>query len=83
MALKTALYDLHVASGARLIDFHGWEMPLHYGGQLEEHHIVRKATGVFDVSHMTIVDVLGAGARQYLRKLLTQDVDKFQPTHTR
>lgn len=78
MPSMTALYQEHLACGARMVDFHGWEMPLHYGSQLEEHHAVRQHAGIFDVSHMTIVDVLGAGARQYLRKLLTQDVDKFQ-----
>ena len=55
-------------------------MPLHYGSQLEEHHAVRQHAGVFDVSHMTVVDILGAGTRQFLRKLLTHDVDKLQHT---
>ena len=78
MIAKTHLYSAHLASNARMVDFHGWEMPLHYGSQLEEHHAVRKQAGVFDVSHMTVVDVLGAGTRQYLRKLLTHDIDKLQ-----
>lgn len=60
-----------------MVDFHGWEMPLHYGSQLNEHHFVRQNAGMFDVSHMTIVDVLGAGGRQFLRNLLTNDVDKI------
>src|SRR5690606_23783676 len=72
------LYDNHVASGAKMVDFHGWEMPLHYGSQLNEHHYVRQDAGMFDVSHMTIVDILGAGGRQFLRKLLTNDVDQLQ-----
>lgn len=63
-----------------MVDFHGWEMPLHYGSQLEEHHAVRQHAGVFDVSHMTVVDILGAGTRQFLRKLLTHDVDKLHHT---
>ncbi len=61
-----------------MVDFHDWDMPLHYGSQLEEHHAVRKDAGMFDVSHMTVVDVLGAGGRQFLRKLLTNDVDQLE-----
>ena len=57
MARRTPLYELHRALGARLIEFGGWEMPLHYGSQLAEHHAVRQAAGVFDVSHLGIVDV--------------------------
>lgn len=75
---KTPLHATHIASHARMVDFHGWDMPLHYGSQLEEHHAVRQDAGVFDVSHMTVVDVLGAGTRQFLRKLLTHDVDQLQ-----
>ncbi len=78
MIAKTPLHASHLASGARMVDFHGWEMPLHYGSQLEEHHDVRQQAGMFDVSHMTVVDVLGAGGRQFLRKLLTNDVDQLQ-----
>ncbi|HEX2239101.1 MAG TPA: glycine cleavage system aminomethyltransferase GcvT [Gammaproteobacteria bacterium] len=75
MTLKqTALYASHVARGARMVDFCGWELPLHYGSQLEEHLQVRRAAGVFDVSHMTIIDVEGRGARAYLRHLLAADV---------
>ncbi|WP_133128562.1 glycine cleavage system aminomethyltransferase GcvT [Legionella nagasakiensis] len=80
MLAKTPLHDNHLALGARMVDFHGWDMPLHYGSQLEEHHIVREQAGMFDVSHMTVVDVLGAGGRQFLRKLLTNDVDQLQHT---
>jgi aminomethyltransferase len=75
MIAKTPLHATHIACGAKMVDFHGWDMPLHYGSQLNEHHIVRNDAGMFDVSHMTIVDVLGAGGRQFLRKLLTNDVD--------
>ncbi len=78
MIAKTPLHACHQAMNARLVDFHGWEMPLHYGSQLDEHHVVRKAAGMFDVSHMTVVDVLGAGGRQFLRKLLSNDVDELQ-----
>jgi aminomethyltransferase len=77
MISRTPLYDAHLASGAKMVDFHGWFMPLHYGSQLNEHHHVRKDAGMFDVSHMTIVDILGAGGRQFLRKLLTNDVDQI------
>jgi aminomethyltransferase len=75
---RTPLYATHLTHHARMVDFHGWEMPLHYGSQLEEHHAVRKNAGVFDVSHMTVVDILGAGTRHFLRKLLTHDIDKLQ-----
>lgn len=80
MIQKTALHANHQALGARMVDFHGWEMPLHYGSQLDEHHYIRKNAGMFDVSHMTVVDVLGAGGRQFLRKLLTNDVDQLEHT---
>lgn len=79
MIKKTQLYPAHLASNARMIDFHGFNMPLHYGSQLHEHQVVRQQAGVFDVSHMAIVDVLGAGGRQFLRHLLTNDVDKLRP----
>ncbi|HRD69335.1 MAG TPA: glycine cleavage system aminomethyltransferase GcvT [Legionella sp.] len=77
MIAKTPLYAKHLESGAKMVDFHGWDMPLHYGSQINEHHFVRKDAGMFDVSHMTIVDILGAGGRQFLRKLLTNDVDQL------
>jgi aminomethyltransferase len=77
MIAKTPLHATHLACGAKMVDFHGWDMPLHYGSQLNEHHFVRQDAGMFDVSHMTIVDVLGAGGRQFLRKLLTNDVDQL------
>lgn len=78
MIAKTPLHANHVALGARMVDFHGWEMPLHYGSQLDEHHAVRQQAGMFDVSHMTVVDVLGAGGRTFLRRLLTNDIDNLQ-----
>ncbi|WP_160152347.1 glycine cleavage system aminomethyltransferase GcvT [Microbulbifer sp. ALW1] len=77
MGNKTALYDTHVSMGGKMVDFGGWDMPLHYGSQLEEHHKVRRAAGMFDVSHMTVVDVDGAGAKDYLRTLLANDVAKL------
>ncbi len=78
MIARTPLHATHLACGAKMVDFHGWDMPLHYGSQINEHHIVRKDAGMFDVSHMTIIDVLGAGGRLFLRKLLTNDVDLLQ-----
>lgn len=80
MIAKTPLHANHLAMGAKMVDFHGWEMPLHYGSQLDEHHFVRQHAGMFDVSHMTVIDVLGAGGRQFLRKLLSNDVDQLQHT---
>lgn len=74
MGHHTPLYDAHLAAGAKLVDFGGWDMPLHYGSQLEEHHQVRRHAGVFDVSHMTIVDVSGQDALAFLRYLLANDV---------
>jgi aminomethyltransferase len=77
MALRTPLYARHVELGARMVDFGGWDMPLHYGSQLEEHHVVRRDAGVFDVSHMCPVDLRGARVREYLRYLLANDVAKL------
>lgn len=77
MARQTPLYDQHIACGARMVDFHGWMMPLHYGSQIDEHHFVRNDAGMFDVSHMTIVDLHGEQVRPFLRKLLANDVAKL------
>ncbi len=78
MIVQTALYQEHIALGAKMVEFHHWMMPLHYGSQLQEHQTVRTHAGVFDVSHMTVVDILGAGGRQFLRRLLTHDIDQLQ-----
>jgi aminomethyltransferase len=78
MGKKTPLYETHQAMGAKLVDFAGWDMPVHYGSQIEEHRIVRRDAGMFDVSHMTVVDLVGAEARPYLRHLLANNVDKLQ-----
>jgi aminomethyltransferase len=78
MGNKTPLYPKHLEAGAKIIDFGGWDMPLHYGSQLEEHHAVRKDCGVFDVSHMTVVDIEGPQAEDYLRFLLANDVAKLK-----
>jgi aminomethyltransferase len=77
MGLKTALYDTHVLQGAKIVDFGGWEMPLHYGSQIEEHHAVRRDAGMFDVSHMGVVDLTGEGVREFLRRLLANDVGRL------
>jgi aminomethyltransferase len=80
MALRTPLYDAHVAAGARMVEFAGWDMPLHYGSQMEEHRAVRADAGIFDVSHMTIIDFVGAGALPLLRRLFANDPDKLEKT---
>jgi aminomethyltransferase len=77
MGLKTALYDTHVQQGAKIVDFGGWEMPLHYGSQVEEHHAVRRDAGMFDVSHMGVVDLTGERVRDFLRYLLANDVGRL------
>lgn len=77
MAQHTPLYDEHLRCAARMVDFHGWMMPLHYGSQLDEHHAVRRNAGMFDVSHMTIVDLHGSRTREFLRYLLANDVAKL------
>ncbi len=78
MGSKTPLYDKHVEAGARIVDFGGWDMPLHYGSQKEEHHAVRKGAGVFDVSHMTVVDLSGERVRECLQYLVANDVAKLK-----
>jgi aminomethyltransferase len=78
MGLRTPLFDTHLAEHARIVDFGGFDMPLHYGSQLEEHHAVRRAAGVFDVSHMCVIDIEGAGARAFLSRLLANDVGKLR-----
>ncbi len=80
MGQKTPLYDVHVAANAKIVDFGGWDMPLHYGSQLEEHHVVRNEAGAFDVSHMTVVDVSGTDAKGFLQSLLANDVGRLQDT---
>jgi hypothetical protein len=78
MLKETPLVDAHRAAGGKLVDFGGWNMPLHYGSQIQEHHAVRESVGMFDVSHMTVVDVRGRDAKAYLQKLLANDVDKLR-----
>ena len=78
MLNRTPLNALHRRLGAKLVDFGGWEMPLHYGSQIEEHHRVRSDAGVFDVSHMLALDIAGAGSRDFLRYALANDVAKLE-----
>ena len=78
MLKHTPLIEVHRALNAKLVDFGGWEMPLHYGSQIDEHHQVRRDAGMFDVSHMLVIDVEGESARAYLRTLLANDVDRLQ-----
>jgi len=74
---RTPLYEQHLAAGGKMVDFAGWDMPINYGSQIEEHNQVRTAAGVFDVSHMTISDVSGPGAKSFLQYLLANDVDRL------
>ena len=74
---RTPLFKAHQGSGAKLVDFGGWEMPLHYGSQIDEHHAVRRHAGMFDVSHMRAVDVHGAGAAAFLRQAVANNIDKL------
>ena len=75
--LKTPLVDEHVAAGGKMVDFAGWLMPLHYGSQIEEHKQVRRDAGMFDVSHMTVIDFEGHGATDFLRYMVANDVAKL------
>ncbi len=80
MTLKTLLNETHRSLGAKMVDFGGWDMPIHYGSQIDEHHLVRRAAGMFDVSHMTVVDLKGARTREFLRQLLANSIDKLKVT---
>ena len=77
MPQTTPLFAQHLASDAKMVDFAGWEMPIHYGSQLEEHHQVRRDAGMFDVSHMVVLDLTGAGVTDFLRRLLANDVARI------
>jgi aminomethyltransferase len=77
MPQRTPLYDSHLAANGKIVDFAGWEMPIHYGSQIEEHHAVRKDAGMFDVSHMCALDLAGPDATRWLRHLLANDVAKL------
>ena len=72
---KTALHDQHLDSSAKMIDFYGWDMPINYGSQLSEHEQVRNSCGIFDVSHMTILDFKRKDVKEFLSKLLANDIN--------
>ncbi len=78
MGNRTPLYDNHIKMGAKVVDFGGWDMPLHYGSQIEEHHRVRSDAGVCDVSHMLALDIGGGDARAFLRYALANDVARLE-----
>lgn len=78
MFKKTPLHKAHQEAHAKLVDFAGWEMPLHYGSQMDEHHKVRQDAGMFDVSHMCVVDISGTQAQPFLRYLLANDIAKLK-----
>ena len=75
---RTPLYQSHVDSEGKLVDFSGWELPIHYGSQIDEHEAVRTDAGMFDVSHMVIVDIKGTESKAWLQKLLANDVNKLK-----
>ena len=75
--LETPLHARHVAAGGKMVDFAGWHMPLHYGSQIEEHKQVRERAGMFDVSHMTVIDLAGDGSAAFLRRLVANNIDKL------
>jgi len=78
MGQRTPLYDVHVNLKAKMVDFGGWDMPINYGSQIEEHHLVRKDAGMFDVSHMVVVDLKGDRVKDFLRHLLANNVDRLK-----
>jgi len=78
MGHKTPLFDEHTALGARIVSFGGWDMPLHYGSQIREHHQVRLNAGMFDVSHMRIIDIEGNDAPTFLGRLIANDPARLQ-----
>ena len=74
----TPLYQAHIDAQGKMVDFGGWEMPLNYGSQIEEHHQVRSDAGMFDVSHMTVVDFKGTQAKVFVQTLIANDVEKLK-----
>lgn len=78
MTQQTILNETHRGLGAKMVDFGGWDMPIHYGSQIDEHHHVRRDVGMFDVSHMTVVDLHGERVRDFLRYVMANSIDKLQ-----
>ena len=79
---RTPLFDAHIAASARMTDFAGWAMPIRYGSQIDEHHAVRESAGMFDVSHMAVVDFRGAGTMAFLQRVVANDVGKLKAAGT-
>lgn len=77
MTKQTALYSAHVRANGKMVEFAGWSLPIHYGSLMDEHHAVRKAAGMFDVSHMTVVDMEGPEVEAFLRRVLANDVARL------
>lgn len=78
MTKTTPFNSAHHRLNARMVDFHGWEMPLHYGSQIEEHHSVRRDCGMFDISHMCALDAIGTDAKPFMQRLLANDIEKLR-----
>ena len=78
MTKTTPFNSAHHQLNARMVDFHGWEMPLHYGSQIEEHHAVRRDCGMFDISHMCALDAIGTDAKPFMQRLLANDIEKLR-----
>ena len=78
MLKRTPLYEAHLAAGARMVDFAGWDMPVQYSGPMPEHMAVRQAAGLFDVSHMGEIEVIGDDALRLVQRLTTNDVSKLE-----
>jgi aminomethyltransferase len=78
MGKRTVLYQEHLKSHALMVEFGGWEMPLHYGSQIAEHNQVRQSAGMFDVSHMGVIDIKGPQTQVFLRYLLANNIDKLK-----
>ena len=78
MDKRTPLYTAHVEAGAKMVNFAGWQMPLNYGSQISEHHAVRQNAGMFDVSHMTVIDVSGPDGVEFLRRVVANDIAKLE-----
>src|SRR5690348_1965136 len=79
MGKRTPLYENHLAANAKMVDFAGWDMPLHYGSQIQEHHQVRQDSGLFDVSHMTRLDLHGVDVGAFLRHILANNIERLVP----
>ncbi len=80
MSNKTHLYQKHIDAKAKIVNFGGWLMPIHYGSQIDEHHLIRQNAGIFDVSHMTILDISGKHVKDYLEYVLANDINKIVST---